>query len=496
MSKTKQDKKNLIYFPLGTIGRDMVYCLISSFLLNYIMFTKHLDKAQLAAVTGIMVFARLFDAFNDPIMGNIIEGTRTKWGKFKPWQLIGCVSTAFVVFFTYNSQLFGLDGWPFIIFFGIMYILYSITFTMSDISYWGMVPALSSDADTRNQITSRATLFAGIGGTAISVLVPMLTAGENAIGGNAVTAYSIIALVVGISTPVFILFTLFGTKEKRVATDETPKTKVSFKKIFSTIGGNDQLLWISVIFLVQQIGSNIVLNGIGSTYIYFKFGYDGGKYSLFTTIGMMATALLMVFYPVISRKVNRKPLMGFMMIISTVGYILMFVSGVVPMDNTIGYYVLVVGYMLGNFGCYSYYLIMMISIMNTVEYNELHHGTRDEGIITSLRPFITKLASALVVIITSAVYMVLNVTDYTNVISEQERLANAGEITEEIKTAAISEKLATVTSGETIGLLIFISVVPLALMFISYVLYKKKYKLDEAEYERICKELEAKRTEM
>ncbi len=490
MSKTSQDKKNLIFFPLGTIGRDMVYCLISSFLLNYIMFTRHLTNAQLAAVTGIMVFARLFDAFNDPIMGNIIEGTRTKWGKFKPWQLIGCVTTAFVVYFTYNSSL---DGWSFIIFFGVMYILFSITFTMSDISYWGMVPALSSDADTRNQITSRATLFAGIGGTAISVFVPMLTAGENAIGGDAKTAYGIIALIVGIATPLFILFTLFGAKEKNVAVaDSTPKTKVSFKKIVSTIGGNDQLLWIAVIFLVQQIGSNIVLNGIGSTYIYFKFGYDGGKYSLFTTIGMMATALLMVFYPVISRKVNRKPLMGFMMIVSTVGYIMMFLSGVVPMGE-IGYYVLVVGYMLGNFGCYSYYLIMMISIMNTVEYNELKRGSRDEGIITSLRPFITKLASALVVIITSAVYMVLNVTKYTNQISEWEQKANAGEATEAEKIAAITKALEGVQTNETIGLLLFISLVPLVLMFISYVLYKKKYKLDEDVYEDICKQLEAKK---
>lgn len=491
MSKTSQDKKNLLCFPLGTVGRDMVYCLISSFLLNYIMFTRNLDRAQLAAVTGIMVFARLFDAFNDPIMGNIIEGTRTKWGKFKPWLLIGCVTTAFVVFFTYNSKL---QGWPFIVFFGIMYILYSITFTMSDISYWGMVPALSSDADTRNQLTSRATLFAGMGGTAISVFVPMLTAGDKAIGGDAVTAYSVIALFVGVATPLFALFTLIGVKEKRVETADVPKTKVSFKKIISTIGGNDQLLWIAVIFLIQQIGSNIVLNGIGSTYIYFKFGYDGGKYSLFTTIGMMATALLMVFYPMISRRVNRKPLMGFMMIVSTVGYIMMFISGVVPMNETIGYYVLVFGYMLGNFGCYSYYLIMMISIMNTVEYNELNHGTRDEGIITSLRPFITKLASALVVIITSAVYMVLNVTNYTNVISEQERLANAGQITDAAKAEVISKTLGSVTSGETIGLLLFISIVPLALMFISYVLYKKKYKLDEAEYDRICKELESRRT--
>ena len=268
--------------------------------------------------------------------------------------------------------------------------------------------------------------------------------------------------------------------------------KVGFKKIISTISGNDQLLWIALIFLIQQIGSNIVLGGIGSTYIYFKYGYDGGKYSLFTTIGMMATALLMVFYPMISRHIQRKKLMGLMMIVSVVGYLMMFISGVIPMASSIGYYVLVVGYMLGNFGCYSYYLIMMISIMNTVEYNELKNGTRDEAIITSLRPFITKLASALVVIITSAVYMVLNVTNYTNQISNLEREAQAGNITEDVKIASITEALGSVTSGETIGLLIFISLIPLAFMFVSYILYLKKYKLDEDEYERICKELEAK----
>ena len=85
MHKTAADKKNLIFYPLGTVGRDMVYALISSYLLTFVLFTRSLTKAQLGAITAIMVFARVFDALNDPIMGNIIESTRTKWGKFKPW---------------------------------------------------------------------------------------------------------------------------------------------------------------------------------------------------------------------------------------------------------------------------------------------------------------------------------------------------------------------------------------------------------------------------
>ena len=84
MDDLKLRKKNLIMFPLGTVGRDMVYNLVTNFLLTFILFTRGLTAAQLGAVTAIMVGARVFDALNDPIMGNIIERTRTKWGKFKP----------------------------------------------------------------------------------------------------------------------------------------------------------------------------------------------------------------------------------------------------------------------------------------------------------------------------------------------------------------------------------------------------------------------------
>ena len=157
--KTRR-KRNLWMFPLGTVGRDMVYCLFANFLLTYIMFTRTLTNAQLASITAIMVGARIFDALNDPLMGNIIERTRTKWGKYKPWQTIGILSTAVVVALTFNSRL---TGWSFVVFFGIMYFCYSITYTMHDIAYWGMVPSLGSDPDARNMFTSRATLFAGAG---------------------------------------------------------------------------------------------------------------------------------------------------------------------------------------------------------------------------------------------------------------------------------------------------------------------------------------------
>ena len=496
MEDQKIVKKNLIMFPIGTIGRDMMYNLVTSYLLTFVLFTHKLTAAQLTAITAIMVAARVFDALNDPIMGNIIERTRTRWGKFKPWLVIGILTTAVVIYLAFNVQL---QGWGFVWFFGIMYFLYSITYTMHDISYWGMVPALSSDADTRNKYTSRATLCAGIGGVLAASFIPMFTAGGNAIGGNAVTAYGRVALIIAILGPVFLAFTVFGVTEKRNYNND-PVPPVSFKKIITTITGNDQLLWIALIFLLQQIGNGIVMAGVGQTYIYVEYGYEGGFFTLFQMLGMMVTAFLMVFYPAISRKTPRKKLMHLLMVISVVGYAVMLLPSLLMKTGAmsvagfdIKFLLLTLGYMAANFGQYGFYLIMMISIMNTVEYNEYKHGTRDEGIVSSLRPFLTKLASALTVAIANITYIVFNIIHYTNGIADLEQAASAGEITAEQKAAEISTLLQGVQHGQSLGLLLVMTVLPCVLMFLSYILYQRKYKLDEEEYSRICNELEQRK---
>ena len=488
MAHTKRVKQNLLMYPLGTMGRDMVYCLFANFLLTFVLITKNLTPAQLTAITGIMVAARVFDAVNDPIMGNIIEKTRTKWGKFKPWLLIGGITSSAVVIAAFNNT--GITGWSFVIYFGVIYFLYSITFTMNDIAYWGMVPALSSDADTRNQFTSRATLFAGIGGTLASVLIPMLTTGGMAIGGNAVTAYGTVSILICILSPLFMLFTLLGVRENR-SDMEKPAPRISLKMIVKTITGNDQLMWIALIFLLQQIGNGLVVGGLGSFYIYFEFGYAGGLYSLFTMLGMSVTAFLMVFYPMISRKLQRKRLMGILQNVAIVGYLTMLLAGLFLPATMMKFYVITFGYMMANFGQYGFYLVMMISIINTVEYNEHKHGERAEAIISSLRPFLTKLGSAICVALTSATYLIFRVTEITNGISAAEN-ASAVDAAYD-KMTVIENLLSNVKKSQSLGLLLAMTVVPLGFMLIAFFLYRSKYKLDETEYERICQELEARR---
>ena len=490
MYKPTSDKQNLWLFPLGTVGRDMIYSLFTNYILTYILFTRSLTAAQLGAVTAIMVAARVFDALNDPVMGNIIERTRTKYGKFKPWLVIGILSTSVVVYLAFNTNL---QGWSFIAFFGVIYFMYSITFTMHDISYWGMVSALSSDAHVRDTLTSRTNLFAGIGGAVASLVIPMLTTGSGTIGGNAATAYGRVALVVCLLAPLFLCSTIFGVREKRDYNDKKVPP-VSFKKIIGTITGNPQILWISLIFLLQQMGNDVIVGGLGSTYVYFAFGYEGGLYSLFNTIGLAASALLMVFYPMLAKRWRRKVMMDKLMVLSVIGYAVMLAAGLaIPGTGMVKFWLVVAGYMLSNLGQYGFYLIMMISLINTVEYNEYLRGERDEAIITSLRPFFTKLASAIIVAVTAVSYLIFGVTDYTNQISSLEQAANLGSITEAEKLTQIDAIIASIRPAQSGGLLLCMTILPLALMYASYVLYKKHYILDEDKFAEICTELEERR---
>lgn len=484
MNEEKRNHRNLLLFPIASIGRDMAYVLFTNFLLTYVLFTRRLDAAQLTAITLIMVGARIFDGLNDPIMGNIVECTRSRYGKFKPWLVLGILSTSAVIIVTFNTSL---QSWSFIALFGVMYFLYSIAYTMHDISYWGMIASLGSDANARNQFTSRATLFAGIGSTLAAMLIPMFTTGSMALGGSASKAYGIIAVAIGIIAPILMAVTVFGVKENRTSSEYTSQeNRVSLKHIVSVIKGNDQLMWIAVAFVIQQVGNQLAQGGLASTYVYLDYGYSGGLYSIFNTVGMVATAFMMIFYPMITRKITRKQLMGILLGVSATGYGATLVSGLLIPDAGIRFWAVTIANMLANFGQYGFYLIMMISIINTVEYNQYLHGTRQEGIIASLRPFLTKLASALVVVMTTVSYMIFRVTDCTNVISEMENAASAGTITEVQKLASIETALSSVGSWQITGLMIVMTVIPFVLMVISWWIYRKHYRLNETEYERIC----------
>lgn len=492
-SSDKLSLRNLLMFPIGTIGRDFLYNFFNGYLLSFCVFTKHLNVAQFSAITIIIVAARIFDAFNDPIMGGIVENTRTKWGKYKPWQLIGAALTAGVIIALFNIPV---DGWSFIALLAVMYFLFSITFTMNDISYWGMMPTLTSDAHDRDKLTSFTQIMCAVGGGLAGLIVPMLTNGDNAIGGSAATGYGVLAIVAAVLMFAFQLFTIFGVQEKPLPKNLLKTPPLKLKDMFRVLIKNDQLLWCALVMLLFNIGTNVVGGGLGMMYVYFEFGYNGMLWTVFGLGFAVVSTLFTLFYPWLSKKYGRDNLLYSCGIAIIVGYGLMMILGltvpnvllfeVLGMQITLRFVLMLLAYTIAGWGG-GFYMIMVINMANTVEYNEYKTGKREEGLIFSLRPFTAKMGSALMQGLVSLVYIIAGVVTYTNQLTDIDR-GLGGDATYE-------SVIAMVPDDSKIKLLVFTCVIPMVFLAVALIIYKKKCFLNEKKMSEMLAVIEERKEE-
>ena len=161
-----------IAYGLGAVGKDMVYMLSASYVLYY--FQDILGVSAIA-MGIILMAARVFDAFNDPIMGVIVAKTKTRWGKFRPWLMIGTVTNAVILIVMFSAPP-ALNGGGLIAYAAVTYILWGITYTMMDIPYWSMIPAFTESGKEREGLTTLARSAAGVGSALITILTVMSVA--------------------------------------------------------------------------------------------------------------------------------------------------------------------------------------------------------------------------------------------------------------------------------------------------------------------------------
>lgn len=480
-------KRNLWAYPLGTIGRDMAVCMFTNYLLTYVMFTKTLSAAQFAALSAVMVAARIFDAVNDPFMGNVIEATRTRWGKFKPWIVIGGALSVAVFITSFSTTL---QGWAYVMAFAVLYLAYSIVFTMNDIAYWGMVPALARRADDRNRLTSRTVLFAGVGQVLGTLLVPTFTAGGLVIGGNAVTAYRAVVLIVCACFAGTQMLTLFLVREPHRG-DDAPAERVSLKKTVSVIARNDQLVWCAVFFFLFATAQTLMGAGLSAMYLYFEFGYNGILLTIFSLLGNLVSAVLMVGFAKLSDRYSRAQLMRAGAFVAAGGYTAIMLSGLlIPRAAWLFKFImLTVSNLFALSGQTLMYLIMIICIANTVEYNEWKTGRREEGIVFSVRPFITKMGFAAVQLLVMLIYMAVGVQAVTNQISDLENASSKGLLDAAEKAVQIEQVLAATPAAKSAALLCCMTMIPAGMLLASYWIYHKKYTITEEKYDAMVEEI-------
>ena len=383
-NKKKSIIPTALGYGVGAIGLDLSYGMFYSYLSYYLSSVLGLQEGFLLLITPL---ARIWDGINDPMMGTIVDNTRTKHGKYRPWILIGALCNAVVLFLLFTS--FGMSGLPLYIYIGVMYILWGMTNTMADIPYWSMVPSFTSEEKERNLVATIARTFSGIGQGIISILTPiicpLLSTGITDAKGYSASGFSRWAGICGVALVFFALICVLLTKETNVVYGE--KKKFSLKQIFTVIKNNDQL----VVFIVFAMLSNAGWYLTSSTAVYYFTDTLGNSklQSLFQTIGTVGSVLGLLVVPVLSKWFSKRTTYTISLSTAIVGYALMLITGPMLKLNVV---IMDVCYILASVGVSSMFVSQTIFLADIVDYGEYKNGERNESITFSMKGFLQKMA--------------------------------------------------------------------------------------------------------
>lgn len=479
-----------IVYPFTGIGRDASYTLVALFLMTYVQFTLGGEggyESKMAVIIAIMFIFRIWDGVNDPMIGMLIENTHWKMGKYKPWILIGAVTNSIVLALMFSVRA---TGWWFVALFAVFYLLWEITFTFNDIAYWSMLPSLSKEEKTRNQLTTMVAVAASIGAFTVGGLVPMI------FPGNAIANFRWIGIVVAAVFLLCQLLLVFTCKEKE-RTEVEREEKITLKEMFVVVWKNKQLWWMMIIIVLYYLGSAL-LNAFGLNYFYFAYGYgEGGlKMFYFTVAYALGTIVAQATYPLFAKKMTRSQILSATFITMMVGYASIFVYGLLHalgVTEAPNIWVMCVIGVLVFAAQGLFYMALLVMATNTIEYNEWKTGERKESIIFSARPFAAKISSSFQTLFVYVILLAGGIYAITNQISQVEIDKELQGLTQE-QTVALAQSAidgATNLPGVLISLLVGMTVIPVILFIASYILIRKKYKIDEKVYKKLCDDIDA-----
>ena len=386
-----------IAYACGNLGQAAFYNAMSTYFVTYVTsclfvsYSKALAAQMIAVITGLIVVIRIAEIFIDPLLGNLVDNTTTKWGRFRPWQFIGGLVSSVLIVLIF-SGMFGLvnvNTTLFIVLFVITFIVLDVFYSLRDISYWGMIPALSSDSHERSTYTALGTFTGSIGYNGITVIViPIVSyftwtfTGAKGQGQAGWTSFGFIVALLGLITAWTVAF---GTKESTNALRAKAQKNGNPFEAFKALFQNDQLLWVALSYLLYAI-ANVATTGV--LLFLFKFVLDNqAAYSMTGVIALVAGLIMAPLYPILNKRIPRRVLYIVGMTSMIVAYILL---GLFSTNMTVVFIALVLFYIPGT-------LIQMtaiLSLTDSIEYGQLKNGKRNEAVTLSVRPMLDKIAGA------------------------------------------------------------------------------------------------------
>ena len=458
-----------VAYAFGNLGQSAFYNALSTYFIVYVtscLFSgveKGVAAKLIGVITSLVVIIRIAEIFIDPLLGNIVDNTTTKWGRFRPWQFLGGLVSALLLVVIYTG-MFGLVNvnttW-FIVLFVICFVVLDVFYSLRDISYWGMIPALSSDSHERSSYTALGSFTGSIGYNGITVVViPIVTyfswvfTGSHTESQSGWTAFGIIVGLLGILTAWSVAF---GTKESQSALRSKAQKNGGPLQAFKALFQNDQLLWVALSYLLYAI-ANVATTGV--LIFLFKFVLDNqAAYSMTGIIALVAGLVVAPLYPILNKRIPRRYLYIGGLTSMIIAYIML---GIFSSNMIMVFVALVLFYVPGTM----IQMTAILSLTDSIEYGQLKNGKRNEAVTLSVRPMLDKIGGAMSNGIVGFIAIAAGMT---------------GDATAADMTAA------NINTFKTCAFY-----VPLVLIVLSLLVFMFKVKISEKMHDDIVKQLEAK----
>ena len=446
-------------YGIGAVGKDMVYALSASYAMYF-----YQDVLGLSAtfVGLILMIARIFDAVNDPFMGVVVAKTRSRWGRFRPWLFSGTILNAVVLYALFAAPDLSEAG--LMVYFTIVYILWGVTYTMMDIPYWSMIPAVTKTSAERENLSVVGRTCAGVGSALIAMFTMLLV---GALGGDSErTGFRWVALIVAVIFVVSEVLCCIYFKEKSQTKMQTAGVKDMFKALFR----NDQAL--VVVLSIVLINSALYLTSNFVIY-FFKYDFGGvnwkGDYTLFSTVGGAAQILgMMVLYPLLRKKLSSTQVFTVSLITGIAAYALLLVECLLGFSASLPL-LLIPGVLI--FACNGMLSVLTtLFLSNSVDYGQLKTGRREESVIFSMQTFVVKAASGVAVFLAGIGLDIIGLQGNTD------------------EVGPIAER----SAGTLLGLRLMMTILPMIVLVVALLLFRRKFKLTDERVTEIAEELKLK----
>lgn len=397
-------KENLAY-GFANAGQVFGYNLNSYFSL---FFTKVFLIPQ-KAVSRMILILGIWDTINDPLMGGIIDSTRTRYGKLRPYLLIVPIPLAIATVMLWSGPLFMQDvksTTAKIVYMYISYFVWELFYTLGDVPFWGMSSAISPLPSDRTRAISSARFISSlIGGLSTTILVLLMDGSENNI--IPISLPQVFCLI-SIMAACFIicLFSLAGThcRERVVQTVKEPSVLAGFKVLFH----NKPLMMIVLGNVIGTLGG---IAGAFETYYYAEVISLNSIKLVITLPGAIFGFVTYLLIPKLKKKFDNRQIVFLNGITRAVVGVLVFLIG---MKHYKDFKVVVPLLLIQNFVFSFFNTINMVipteMIGDTIDYMEWKTGERNEGVSFSVLTFVGKLSGSVSSSICTAILPIIGLT--------------------------------------------------------------------------------------